>query len=150
MIARTFATRKPLPFSSPTPWRPPPARPFAAPALGPFQPRPAQPMNLAAAHPLAALSNRGPAANQGDAPRPVAPASALAPSASKRTQTPEQHSAPERPTRQALARYDGPHSLSIRSAASGRHYRFEQKGQTLVIDAMDIALMRRIEDVTLL
>lgn len=54
------------------------------------------------------------------------------------------------PKRSATARYDGPHSLSIRSATSGRHYRFERPGDTQVIDAIDIALMRRIEDITLL
>lgn len=52
--------------------------------------------------------------------------------------------------RQATARYDGPHSLSVRSSATGRHYRFPQQGATQVIDAADIALMRRIEDITLL
>jgi len=54
------------------------------------------------------------------------------------------------PKRSAMARYDGPHSLSIRSAASGRHYRFEHTGATQTIDAIDIALMRRIEDISLL
>ncbi|HIV71887.1 MAG TPA: hypothetical protein H9903_13210 [Candidatus Aquabacterium excrementipullorum] len=59
--------------------------------------------------------------------------------------------APSTPVlRQALARYDGPHSLSVRSSATGRHYRFPEQGCTQVIDAADIALMRRIEDITLL
>jgi len=52
--------------------------------------------------------------------------------------------------RQSTARYDGPHSLIIRSATSGRQYRFEHPGATQVIDAVDITLMRRIEDITLL
>lgn len=52
--------------------------------------------------------------------------------------------------RQAQARYDGPNSLSVRSSATGRHYRFTHPGAVEVIDAADMALMRRIEAITLL
>jgi hypothetical protein len=52
--------------------------------------------------------------------------------------------------RHALARYDGPRSLCVRSSATGRLYRFDQPGATEVIDAADMALMRRITDITLL
>jgi hypothetical protein len=59
--------------------------------------------------------------------------------------------APRAPSRrEALARYDGPRSLCVRSSATGRLYRFDQTGATEVIDAADMALMRRIADITLL
>lgn len=52
--------------------------------------------------------------------------------------------------RQAIARYDGPQSVSVRSSATGRHYRFEHAGHIQAIDADDVMLMRRIQDITLL
>lgn len=52
--------------------------------------------------------------------------------------------------RQATVRYDGTQSLSVRSSATGRHYRFAHPGAIEVIDAADLTLMRRIEDITVL
>ncbi len=52
--------------------------------------------------------------------------------------------------RQAIARYDGIQSLCVRSSATGRQYRFEHTGHTQPIDADDVTLMRRIQDITLL
>jgi hypothetical protein len=152
MIARTNTPPKPIPFASGIPWSKPAAQPFAAPLVD-------QRMALASAPTLVSQAREMPAsyrvtaANSNQAsPKPAAPA--LPPSTerlvSQRAAAKERPMPAERPTRQALARYDGPHSLSVRSAASGRHYRFEHPGQTQVIDAMDIALMRRIEDITLL
>jgi hypothetical protein len=54
------------------------------------------------------------------------------------------------PLKATRARYDGPHALSIRSATSGRHYRFEHPGAEQVIDTIDIALLRRIEGITII
>ena len=54
------------------------------------------------------------------------------------------------PMKTARARYDGPHALSIRSATSGRHYRFEHRGAEQAIDTLDIALLRKIEGITIL
>jgi len=56
----------------------------------------------------------------------------------------------ELPARQARARYDGAHALSVRSSATGRLYRFTHPGAIESIDAADIALMRRIDSVTVL
>ena len=56
----------------------------------------------------------------------------------------------ELPARQAQARYDGAHALSVRSSATGRLYRFTHPGAIESIDAADIALMRRIDSVTVL
>lgn len=72
--------------------------------------------------------------------RAVAPRATTAPAAFDR----------DAPSRQALARYDGPHALSIRSSATGRLYRFERAGQVLDIHADDVTLMRRIDDITIL
>lgn len=52
--------------------------------------------------------------------------------------------------RQVQARYEGSQPMSVRSSATGRLYRFEQAGQVLSVEADDIALMRRIHDITLL
>ena len=52
--------------------------------------------------------------------------------------------------RVAQARYDGAHALSVRSSATGRLYRFTHPGAVETIDAADIALMRRIDSVTVL
>lgn len=57
---------------------------------------------------------------------------------------------PAAPLRATRARYDGPHALSIRSATSGRHYRFEHPGAEQVIDTIDIALLRKIEGITII
>lgn len=54
------------------------------------------------------------------------------------------------PLKTTRARYDGPHALSIRSATSGRHYRFEHPGAEQVIDTIDIALLRKIDGITIL
>ncbi len=64
--------------------------------------------------------------------------------------TPARPAEPSAPLRSTRARYDGPHALSIRSATSGRHYRFEHPGAEQVIDTIDIALLRKIEGITIL
>jgi hypothetical protein len=74
----------------------------------------------------------------------AAPSSKAAPASAQKS---AEHAAPLRATR---ARYDGPHALSIRSATSGRHYRFEHPGAEQVIDTIDIALLRKIEGITIL
>lgn len=50
-----------------------------------------------------------------------------------------------RARREVLVRHDGEHPVSVRSAATGHHYRFEACGGTQWVDAADIALLRRIE-----
>lgn len=175
MIARSTTLPHPIPFNSGLSWSTPAARPFVdplvdqRPALGALamnaaikariqgpvawasamlkhdRPAPAAPLWAQGKQSTVSANDagRGPL----DRPRTIPNATAT-----RQEQAPRQAwPAPkERPARQALARYDGPHSLSVRSAASGRHYRFEHQGVTQVIDAMDIALMRRIEDITLL
>lgn len=149
MIARSSSRCRPIPFTDPlheppglsraVRWTPPP--PFTA---GLVTPKPAVAATSWMARPLAGLHSANdpahrPSPTGANAPASMAPArvSAIRP--------------PSRPVlRQALARYDGPHSLSVRSSATGRHYRFPEQGATQVIDAADIALMRRIEDITLL
>lgn len=54
------------------------------------------------------------------------------------------------PLKATRARYDGPHALSIRSATSGRHYRFEHPGAEQVIDTIDISMLRKIEGITII
>ena len=151
MIARSTTPPHPIPFASGLNGPKPVARPFVDPLFDQRQAaaRAWQATPSLMAPPAPALwsqaSDERASAND-------------APAAPKQPKAPD-HGQPSRPAwpastgraaRQALARYDGPHSLSIRSAASGRHYRFEHQGMTQVIDAMDIALMRRIEDITLL
>jgi hypothetical protein len=151
MIARPLNRFKPIPFSSalsessgraPVQWAPLPTLALRLEVGEPPRGRPDNPWGTA----LSQLTNSASGQNssndasvgKGDKCATAAPIS-----------TPK--AAPKAaPKRSAMARYDGPHSLSIRSATSGRHYRFEQPGDTLVIDAIDIALMRRIEDITLL
>lgn len=170
MIARSTTPPQPIPFASGSAWHKPAARPFVDPLLDQSQStgfatpqareisaRPAiawaanaarltppcspAPLRAQSAPPPTSQSASGSSSNGGNANSSSRPA--VAP-------LPVRPAPKERPTRHALARYDGPHSLSVRSAASGRHYRFEHRGVTQVIDAMDIALMRRIEDITLL
>lgn len=50
-----------------------------------------------------------------------------------------------RARREVLVRHDGEQPVSVRSAATGHHYRFEACGGTQWVDASDIALLRRIE-----
>jgi hypothetical protein len=177
MIARSTPLPQPIPFNSSLSWSKPAARPFVdplvdqRPALGStalntaIKARIQGPVAWASAlikpdrpapspHQWAQVKQGVVSANDpGRAPFPgEKPATTATATATRQEQAPRQAwPAPkERPARQALARYDGPHSLSVRSAASGRHYRFEHQGVTQVIDAMDIALMRRIEDITLL
>lgn len=73
-------------------------------------------------------------------PTPVRPAPAAA----------ERLPSTEPLARVAQARYDGAHALSVRSSATGRLYRFTHPGAVEMIDAADIALMRRIDSVTVL
>lgn len=164
MIARSTTLPHPIPFNSGLNGAKPPARPFADPlaeqrlaasqAAKAVSPKPPMPTAWAtAAHRPAAIAPLSTAWTQAGKDRPSAndATPSAPPSAGNgRADSPAWPAPKGRIARQALARYDGPHSLSIRSAASGRHYRFEHQGATQVIDAMDIALMRRIEDITLL
>jgi hypothetical protein len=52
--------------------------------------------------------------------------------------------------RTASARYDGAHALNVRSCTTGQVYRFTHPGAVVTIDAADISLMKRIEQVTVL
>lgn len=162
MIARPQNRFKPIPFSNPlrhqgAHW----SEPSPTTGLVPVQWQ-AQPMlatRLQAAEPtkggerspwgsLAQLTGTpGPA---GSPERRSSNDASVSPSLPSRRPEPTHTGVKAPPKRSAMARYDGPHSLSIRSAASGRHYRFEHPGATQAIDAIDIALMRRIEDITLL
>ena len=145
MITRSSSRCRPIPFTDPlheppglsraVRWSPPP------PPAGLVTPRPAATSWIS--RPLAGLHS----AND-PAPRTPDSLADKAPSANARLSAVRPASTPV--LRQALARYDGPHSLSVRSSATGRHYRFAETGVTQVIDAADIALMRRIEDITLL
>jgi hypothetical protein len=164
MIARPLNRFKPIPFSNPMPhtagaWSNVPAAPGRAPVQ--WQPLAAQASRLQAAEPsrtppgnpwgaatLAQLTgNQGHSSSNDANAAPSAQQQSLADRRAA-AQTGPSPKAPQK--RSAMARYDGPHSLSIRSATSGRHYRFEHSGATQAIDAIDIALMRRIEDITLL
>lgn len=147
MIARPLNRFKPIPFSSalsessgraPVQWAPLPTLALRLEVGEPPRDRPGNPWGAA----LSQLTNSASSqSSSNDASVDKSDKRATA------APTPAPKAAPKR---SAMARYDGPHSLSIRSATSGRHYRFEQPGDTLVIDAIDIALMRRIEDITLL
>ncbi len=154
MIARSTTLPHPIPFNSGLNGAKPPARPFSDPlAEQRLAASQATATRVSVKAPLITTawvsasawpqgSQERPSANDATPPSP--------PISQGQAERPAWPSPKGRITRQALARYDGPHSLSIRSAASGRHYRFEHQGATQVIDAMDIALMRRIEDITLL
>lgn len=142
MIARPISRAKPIPFSCPQlahasthGW--PAANASAATRL-----QVAEPPKGRGADSWAASLNLLTTAHRPDERSPDAspPAQATSRVTEPRTATP----------RQSTARYDGPHSLIIRSATSGRQYRFEHPGATQVIDSVDITLMRRIEDITLL
>ena len=74
---------------------------------------------------------------------PVRPRSATAVRAVARTEG-------TRHTRLALARYDGDNALNVRSCATGQVYRFTHPGSVVTIDAADISLMKRIDQVTVL
>ena len=132
MIARPISRAKPIPFSCP-----PVAHASTATRL-----QVAEPPKVRGTDSWTASLNLLTSAQRPDERGADASASAQAASrvTEPRTATP----------RQSTARYDGPHSLIIRSATSGRQYRFEHPGATQVIDAVDITLMRRIEDITLL
>lgn len=132
MIARPISRAKPIPYSCP-----PVAHASTATRLQVAEP----PRGGGADSWMASLNllTSAPCPDErGADARSLAPAPSRV--AEPRTATP----------RQSTARYDGPHSLIIRSATSGRQYRFEHPGATQVIDAVDITLMRRIEDITLL
>jgi hypothetical protein len=162
MIARPLNRFKPIPFSNPMvkpggAWSEAPAAPGRAPVQ--WQPLPSLATRLQAAEPnrdkpgnpwsastLAQLTGSPTQPSSNDA-KAIPSAPSLA---ERRTANPAAPLPKSPPKRSAMARYDGPHSLSIRSATSGRHYRFEHPGATQTIDAIDIALMRRIEDITLL
>jgi hypothetical protein len=147
MIARPLNRFKPIPFSSalsessgraPVQWAPLPTLALRLEVGEPPRDRPGNPWGTALSQLTKSASSQSSSndASVGQSDKRATSAPGPAPKAA--------------PKRSAMARYDGPHSLSIRSATSGRHYRFEQPGDTLVIDAIDIALMRRIEDITLL
>jgi hypothetical protein len=147
MIARPLNRFKPIPFSSaipensgraPVQWVPLPTLALRLEVKEPPRGRTDNPWGTA----LSQLTNH--ASGQGSSN------DAGVGKSDKNASTAPSPAAKASPKRSAMARYDGPHSLSIRSATSGRHYRFERPGDTQVIDAIDIALMRRIEDITLL
>lgn len=146
MIARSLSHARPIPFLDPlhepqglptraVRWSPPP----------PASPSP-QGMTSTSWMPRPLEGQRSTPANDhgGKAAQPAGEARTAAPGG-----TTPRGGGPTTP-RRATARYDGPHSLSVRSSATGRHYRFPQQGAIQVIDAADISLMRRIEDVTIL
>lgn len=59
-----------------------------------------------------------------------------------------------RPGRQSTmteisARYIGQGALSVRSSVTGRHYRFQGHGDSLVIDRNDVVLLKRITDLVI-
>ena len=149
MITRSSSRCRPIPFTDPlheppglsraVRWSPPP------PLSGLVTARPAATSWMS--RPLAGLHSANDPAPRAPSAQPLAADKAAAPTGARLTAV----RTPGTPVlRQALARYDGPHSLSVRSSATGRHYRFPEQGTTQVIDAADIALMRRIEDITLL
>jgi hypothetical protein len=162
MIARPLNRFKPIPFSNPMvntggAWSEAPAAPGRSPVQ--WQPLPSLASRLQAAEPsrdkpgnpwgvatLAQLTGNQAQPSSNDA-KAIPSTPSLAERRNATQAAPQPKAAPRR---SAMARYDGPHSLSIRSATSGRHYRFEHPGATQTIDAIDIALMRRIEDITLL
>lgn len=47
------------------------------------------------------------------------------------------------------ARYVGHGALSVRSSVTGRHYRFQGHGDSLVIDRNDVVLLKRISDLVI-
>jgi hypothetical protein len=47
------------------------------------------------------------------------------------------------------ARYIGHGALSVRSSVTGRHYRFQAHGDSLVIDRNDVVLLKRISDLVI-
>lgn len=97
----------------------------------------------------AAMASACPADRVVDAPRlnaapmPVRSRSATAVRAAARADG-------TRHTRLALARYDGDNALNVRSCATGQVYRFTHPGSVVTIDAADISLMKRIDQVTVL
>lgn len=143
MIARPISRAKPIPFSCPPIGHAPTTHGWpAAASSAATRLQVAEPPKLRGADSWAASLNLLTSAHRPDERGADASPPAKAPSRATepRTATP----------RQSTARYDGPHSLIIRSATSGRQYRFEHPGATQVIDSVDITLMRRIEDITLL
>jgi len=170
MIARPLNRFKPIPFSNPmtspgSAWSdvpPPPTATFhTSRAPVQWQPLPALASRLQASEPTGGGRNNNPwgaslAQLTGTTGLPSSNDANAAQQPQKNTLAERRAAAQAGPSpkapqkRSAMARYDGPHSLSIRSATSGRHYRFEHPGATQAIDAIDIALMRRIEDITLL
>ena len=47
------------------------------------------------------------------------------------------------------ARYIGHGALSVRSSVTGRHYRFQGHGDSVVIDRNDVVLLKRISDLVI-
>jgi len=50
---------------------------------------------------------------------------------------------------EVCARYVGHGALSVRSSVTGRHYRFQGHGDSLVIDRNDVVLLKRISDLVI-
>ncbi len=140
MISRSPYRSSPIPFTDPlhepqhqpsraVRWSPPPPQT----AAGGLAPAPLwAPRNSAALHSANDARRLSPVGRPSPAVAVKAPAERVA------------------ATRLAQARYDGPQSVSVRSSATGRYYRFEHPGHVLTIDADDVMLMRRIQDITLL
>jgi hypothetical protein len=53
------------------------------------------------------------------------------------------------PMTEISARYIGQGALSVRSSVTGRHYRFQGHGDSLVIDRNDVVLLKRISDLVI-
>lgn len=139
MIARPVHRPHPIPFEAP----------FASSAH--TAPRPVSWMS--------ALGAAGQAAPGPGAPQRLSPVRvSITPS-----NTPSPPRSPCPPQRQAsTTRADNPHTLSeisacyvghgalsVRSSVTGKHYRFQGHGDSLVIDRHDVVLLKRIADLVI-
>ena len=140
MISRSFHRSGPIPFADPL--HEPQDQPSRAVRWSPPSPQMGvsglTPATLRLPRSSAALHSANDARRLSAVVRPAVQAVVKAPAERKAA------------NRLAQARYDGPQSVSVRSSATGRYYRFEHPGHVLTIDADDVMLMRRIQDITLL
>ena len=88
-------------------------------------------------------------ANAGHVGKPVLPGqggSSGGHAAAHNVGGPRQHG---RALTEISARYIGQGALSVRSSVTGRHYRFQGHGDSLVIDRNDVVLLKRIPDLVI-
>jgi hypothetical protein len=164
MIARPVHRPLPIPFDAPSPaasgtqtravsWAaalgpgaPTPAIPHLPARLSPVKsPLPAAPIPFSAPQGARRLGQIAPSSH------PTGRPATQSPSADSMADVggPRHHKAHGHAMTEISARYVGHGALSVRSSVTGRHYRFQGHGDSLVIDRNDVVLLKRISDLVI-